>query len=228
MMSKKPEEKESKSIIYETLKALYFSGKVKPSLNKIIIELEKDPTNIDLTILACQCLVRGKDYEKLAEFADTAIKIDDKNPEGYYYKGLALHHSKGKEQEALKNFGEALSIDPENVLYLQDEAATHLALFTDYHLPLKIAEKHRDKGEESLLKIVSLIEAKENPSYTEYLTVADVSITVQRKVDAKKYYLKAVNAFEATKDADKNMNTYKDIIKGQKACAKLMEKFTEF
>lgn len=227
-MSKEVKVKGTKSNSYESLKALYYSGKVKPSLNKIVIELENDPSNMDFTLLACQCLVRGKDYEKLEKYADAAIKIDSNNPDGYYFKGVALHHSKGKEQEALKNFNEALALDPDNVIYLQDKATTHLALFTDYHLPLNLAEKHRKKGEESLLKVISLIENKESPTYRDYLTVADVSITVNQNVDAKKYYIKAVNAFEKVEEIDRNMNIYKDMIKAQKACIKLMDKFTEF
>jgi tetratricopeptide (TPR) repeat protein len=139
-----------------------------------------------------------------------------------------LQNTKGKEQEALKNFNEALAIDPDNVVYLQDKAATHLSLFTDYQLPPSLAEKHRDKGETSLLKVVSLIEGKENASYREYQTVADVSTTLKNNVDAKKYYIKAVNAFEKAEEVDQNMNIFKDIIKAQKACVKLMAKYTEF
>ena len=213
---------------YESLKALFFSGKVKPSLNKIVSELENDPNNLEFTLLACQCLQRGKNFDGLSEYADKAISINPQRPEGHYYKGIALHHTKGKEQEALKNFTEAIAIEPENVVFLQDKATTHLSLYTDYHLPLPLAEKHRAKGEDILMKIVALVEANENPTFTEYLTVADVSTTLKRKVEAKKFYLKAVKAFDQVEEADRNMNLYKDIIKGQKACAKLMEKFTEF
>ena len=52
--------KVTKKETYKTLKALYYSGKVKPSLNKIIVELENDPKNLELSLLACQCLVRTK------------------------------------------------------------------------------------------------------------------------------------------------------------------------
>lgn len=218
----------AKTNSYEALKALFFSGKVKPSLNKIIVELEKEPENLDLTLLACQCLARGKDYENLATYADAAIKLKPENPEGFYFKGLALQNLKGKEQEALKNFNEALVLDPENVVYLQGKATTHLSLFTDYQLPPQLAEKHRDKGETSLLQVVSLIEAKEDASYLEYFTVANVSITVKHNVDAKRYYIKAVKAFDAADEVDQNMNIYKDLIKAQKACVKLMDKYTEF
>ena len=164
---------------------------------------------------------------KLTSFADSLIKSDPEHAGGYYYKGVALHHAKGKEQEALKNFNEALTIEPENVMYLKDKALTHLLLFKDYHLPLNLAEKHRDKGEASLLKIISLVEEKENPDYNEYLTIGNVSITVNRNMDAKKYYIKAVNAFEKAEPINQDMNVYKDIIKAQKACNKIIEKFTE-
>ncbi len=227
-MSKEVKGKAVKTNSYESLQALFFSGKVKPSLNKIIAELEKDPSDLNLTLLACKCLVRGKDFEKLSEYADTALNLDSSNPEGLYFKGIALQNTKGKEQEALKNFNEALTIDPENVVYLQDKAATHLALFTDYQLPPTLAEKHRVKGETSLLQVVALIEAKETATYREYQTVADVSTTLKNNVDAKRYYIKAVNAFEKAEEVDKNMNIFKDIIKAQKACVKLMAKYTEF
>lgn len=219
--------KEAKRTTFESLKALYFSGKVKPSLNKILVALVSDAKNLDLTLLACECLVRTKDFDKLSSYADVAIKLNSKNPGGYYYKGVALHHTKGKEQEALINFNEAIALDPENAVYLKAKASTHLALFTDYHLPIKLADKHRDKGEESLLKIVSLIEQKENPDYVDFLTIGDVSITINRNMDAKKYYIKAVNAFNNSDESNQDMNVNKDIIKSQKACIKLMEKFTE-
>ena len=103
----------------------------------------------------------------------------------------------------------------------------HLLLFKDFDLPVKFAEKHRDKAQESLSKIISLIVDKENPTYLEYLTIGDVSILVSQKHDAKKYFLKAVAAFEATEKEDQNMNIYKDIIKSQNACIKLINKFTE-
>ena len=32
--------------IFESLQALYFSGKVKPSLNKILAELKNDPISL--------------------------------------------------------------------------------------------------------------------------------------------------------------------------------------
>ncbi len=216
-----------KTNTYESLKALYFSGKVKPSLNKMLVELENDVENLDLTLLTCLCLVRAKDFEKLSVYADTVIKLDAENAEGYYYKGLSLHHAQGKEQDAIKNFNESLTLEPENIICLNGKAASHLLLFTNYHLPVKLAEKHRDKGEESLLKIISLVEEKENPTCLEFLTAGNVSILIKRNMDAKKYYIKAVNAYEALNEEDKNVNVYKDIIKAQKACIKLVEKFTE-
>ena len=59
-MSKEVKKKVTKGNTYETLKALYYSGKVKPSLNKIIVELELYPENLELSLLACQCLIRTK------------------------------------------------------------------------------------------------------------------------------------------------------------------------
>ena len=212
---------------YETLKALYYSGKVKPSLNKILVELKKDSVNLELTLLACQCLERTKNFEELSSYADASIKIAPKIAEGYYYKGVAFQHIKGKEQEALKNFNEALTLDPDNTAYLKSKATTHLLLYTDYHLPIKFAEKHRVKAEVGLLRIIELIEQKDNPDYIEYLTIADVCIMLKQTLNAKKYFIKAVNAFNASDESQQDMNIYKDIIKAQKACIKLIEKFTE-
>ncbi len=225
-MSKEKKE-EMKGEIYETLKALYYSGKVKPSLNKILIELKNDSENLELSLLACQCLVRTKNFDDLSKYADVSIKLAPKVAGGYYYKGLAIQHTKGKEQEALKNFNEALILDPDNTAYLKSKATTHLLLYTDYHLPIKFAEKHRAKAEVGLLRIIELIEQKENPDYKDFLTIADVSIMVSRNLDAKKYFIKAVNAFNTSDTEKQDMNIYKDIIKAQKACIKLTEKFTE-
>jgi len=226
----KPKKKAVKSDLspYESLKALYFSGKVKPSLNKLLIEIEKDPNNIELSLLACDCLCRTKDFESLYSLADKCIRIDKNNAEGFYYKGLALHGTKGKEQDALKNFNEALALDPENVKYLQDKANTHFLLYTDYHLPLNFAEKHRVKGEESLLKIIALIEGKATPDFNDFLIIGNVSLVIKKNMDAKKYYLRAVQSFEEAEVIDQNKNVYKDIIKAQKACLKVIEQNTDF
>ena len=228
-MSKEKNEKEEvmKEETYKTLKALYYSGKVKPSLNKIIIELENDSENLELTLLACQCLVRAKNFEELSKYADISIKLDPKNAGGFYYKGVAVQHTKGKEQEALKNFNEALTLDPDNTIYLKSKGTTHLSLFTDYHLPLSFAEKHRVKAEESMLKIIELIEQKENADYKDFLTIADVSTMLRRNLDAKKYFIKAVNTYNATDKSNQDSNIYKDIIKGQNACVKLMNKIID-
>ena len=219
--------KEEQATTYETIKSMYFSGKVKPSLNKILVELANDADNIDLTLLACQCLLRAKDFDQLATFADASIKLDPKNADGHYFKGVALQHIKGKEQEALKNFNEALILDPDNIIYLKGKGMTHLSLFADFHLPIALAEKHRVKGEDSFSKITALVEEKENPDFIDYLTIGDVSITLNRNLDAKKFYIRAVNAFDAADEADHDMNIYKDIIKAQKACIKKIETFTE-
>lgn len=219
--------KVAKTNSYESLKALYYSGKVKPSLNKILVELENEPKDIKLTLLACQCLVRTKDYEQLGSMADVAIKIDPKNAKGYYYKGVALHNIKGKEQQALINLNKALEIEPENAVFLKAKATTHLSLYTDYQLPLKFAEKHRDKGEESLMKILALPEQTDNLDYIDLLTVGDASITVEKNLDAKMYYIQAENAYNQADEADQDANIYKDIVKARKACVKLIEKFTE-
>jgi tetratricopeptide (TPR) repeat protein len=225
-MSKEKKE-EIKVETYNTLKALYYSGKVKPALNKILIELKNDSENLELSLLACQCLVRAKNFDDLSKYADVLIKMYPKIAEGYYYKGVAVQHTKGKEQEALKNFNEALTLDPDNTIYLKSKAATHLLLFTDYHLPLSFAEKHRVKAEESLLKVIELIEQKENPDYIEFLTIADVSTMLSRNLDAKKYFIKAVNAFNTLDKSKQDINIYKDIIKAQNACIKLMDKVIE-
>ncbi|WP_372645647.1 hypothetical protein [Ancylomarina sp.] len=212
---------------YESLKALYYSGKVKPSLNKIIVALEKDSENLELVLLACQCLERAKDIDKLSLYADVVVRLDPKIAIGYYYKGVALKQTKGKEQEALKNFNEALILDPNNTIYLKSKASTHFSLYTDYHLPLKFAEKHRVKTEESLLKVIELIEQKENPDYIELLTIADVFTLMSKGIRAKKYYLKAVNAYKATDESKQDKNIYKDITKAQNACIKLLDKIIE-
>ena len=228
-MSKEVKEKKKvvKKDSYETLKALYYSGKVKPSLNKILVELENDSENLELSLLACQCLLRSKNFDDLSSYADVSINLDPKIALGYYYKGMAFQYTKGKEQEALKNFNEALTLDPDNTIYLKSKATTHLLLYTDYDLPIKFAEKHRVKAQESLSKIIALIEQKENPDYIDFLTIGDVSIMVSQPLDAKKYFIKAVNAFNTTEESKQDLNIYKDIIKAQKACIRLMAKFTE-
>ena len=228
-MSKEKKEKKEvmKGETYKTLKALYYSGKVKPSLNKILIELKNDSENLELSLLACQCLVRTKNFDELSKYADVSIKLDPKIAGGYYYKGVAVQHTKGKEQEALKNFNEALTLDPDNTIYLKSKATTHLLLFTDYHLPIKFAEKHRDKAKESLLKIIELIEQKENPDYIDFFTIGEVSTLLSRNLDAKKYFINAVNAFNTSDKSKQDINIYKDIIKAQKACIKLMDKIIE-
>jgi tetratricopeptide (TPR) repeat protein len=225
------EAKEKKKVVkintYESLKALYYSGKVKPSLNKIIAELENDSENLELIHLACQCLARTKNIDKLSFYADVSIKLAPKNAEGYYYKGVALQHTKGKEQEALKNFNEALSLDPDNTVYLKSKASTHFLLYTDYHLPIKFAEKHRVKAEESLLKVIELIEQKENPDYIDFLTIGDVYVLISKGIHAKKYYIKAVNAYNTSDGSKQDKNIYKDIIKAQNACVRLLDKIIE-
>lgn len=223
----KVKKKVVKSETYETLKALYYSGKVKPSLNKILTKLESDSENLELTLLACQGLVRTKNFIDLTTYAEAIIKLAPESGEGYYYKGVALHHSKGKEQEALKNFNEALALAPDNLVYLKSKGATHLLLYTDYNLPINFAEKHRIKAEESLSKIVELIGQKENPDYVDFLTTGEVSLMLTQNIDAKKYFIKAVNAFDKAEESTQDMNIYKDLIKAQKACIKLLEKFTE-
>ena len=74
---------------------------------------------------------------------------------------------------------------------------------------------------------LSLSEQKENPNYIDFWTIADVSTMLSRNPAAKKYFIKAVTAFNATDKSEQDMNIYKDIIKAQKACIKLLEKFTE-
>jgi tetratricopeptide (TPR) repeat protein len=228
-MSKEKKEKREvmKGETYTTLKALYYSGKVKPSLNKILIELKNDSENLELSLLACQCLVRTKNFDELYKYADASIELAPKIAGGYYYKGLAIQHKKGKEQEALKNFNEALTLDPDNTIYLKSKAITHLLLYTDFHLPVNFAEKHKAKAEVSLLKIIELIEQKENPDYVDFWTIGDVSSMLSRNPDAKKYFIKAVNAFNTSDKSEQDMNIYKDIIKAQKACIKLMDKIIE-
>lgn len=228
-MSKEKKDKKDvmKGETYKTLKALYYSGKVKPSLNKILVELETDSENLELTLLACECLIRTKNFDDLSKYANVCIKLAPENAAGYYYQGVAVQNTKGKEQEALKSFNEALAIDPDNTIYLKSKALTHFSLYTDYHLPLKFAEKHRGKARVSIFRAIELIEQKENPDYLEFLTIADVSLLLSRNQDAKKYFIKAVNAFNTTDKAEQDMNIYKDIIKAQKACIKLMDKFIE-
>lgn len=228
-MSKEKKEKKEmmKGETYKILKALYYSGKVKPSLNKILVELKDDSENLELTLLACQCLVRTKNFDELCKYADVSIKLNPEIAGGYYYKGVAVQHTKGKEQEALKNFNEALTLDPDNTIYLKSKATTHLLLFADNHLPVKFAEKHRDKARVSLLKIIELMEQKENPDYIEFFTIGEVSTLLNRNPDAKKYFIKALNAFNASDKSIQDINIYKDIIKAQKSCIKLMDKIIE-
>jgi tetratricopeptide (TPR) repeat protein len=226
-MSKEEKKTEENTSTYETLKAMYYSGKVKPSLNKMITALEEDSDNLELRLLACQCLERTKDYDRLSEYADVIIKLSPKMVDGYYYKGVALQHVKGREQEALKNFNEALAIGPDNTLCLKSKATTHMLLFKDFDLPIKFADKHRVKAETSLLRVVELIENKEDATYQEFYTLAEVNMMMSQALNAKMYYLKAVNAYEATDESEQNKNIYKDITKAQKKCIKQLEKFTE-
>ncbi len=223
----KETKKVAKIDTYESLKALYCTGKVKPTLNKIVVELEKNSENIDLILLACQCVVRTKNIDQLSTYADTIIKLDPKNAEGYYFKGVALQHTKGKEQEALKNFNEALVLDPENAIYLKAKASTHFLLYTDYHLPLTLAEKHRIKTKQSLMKVIELIEQKETPTYLEYLTLGNVFVLISKGIQAKKHYINAINAYNASDESEQDKNIYKDITKAQTACLKLVDKIIE-
>lgn len=226
-MASPENKKEGNTTTYETLKALYYSGKVKPSLNKIVAELENDSDNLDLILLACQVLERTKDFDLLSSYADKVIKLSPEIADGYYYKGVALQKVKGKEQDALKNFNKALEIEPDNIYCLKSKATTHMLLFKDFDLPIKFADKHRVKAETSLLRIIELIENKEDASYREFYTLAEVNMMVEQALNAKMYYLKAVNAYEATPEVEQNKNIYKDIIKAQKKCVKQLEKFTE-
>lgn len=219
--------KEEKNTVYESLKTLYYSGKVRPSLNKITAELETDSDNLALTLLCCKILERTKEYDRLSSYADIVIGLSPETIEGYYYKGVALQHIKGKEQEALINFNKALELDPDNIYCLKSKATTHLLLFTDFHLPIKFADKHRVKAETSLLRVIELVEQKENPTYQEYYTLAEVNMMIDKALNAKMYYFKAVNAYDVAEASELDKNIYKDIIKAQKKCIKQLEKFTE-
>jgi len=227
IMSKEEKKNEENNNPYEALKALYYSGKVKPSLNKMLAELENDPNNLEITLLACQALERSKDYDRLATYADAAIKLAPERTDGYYYKGVALQFVKGREQDALKSFNKALELDPDNIDCLKSKATTHLLLFKDFDLPIKFADKHRVKAETCLLRIVELVEGNDDPTYKEFYTLAEVSIMMSKALNAKMYYLKAVNAYETTDAVEQDKNIYKDILKAQKACVKSLEKFTE-
>jgi tetratricopeptide (TPR) repeat protein len=147
--------------------------------------------------------------------------------DGYYYKGVALQFVKGKEQEAVKNFNKALELDPNNLSCLKSKATTHLLLFKDFDLPIKFADKHRVKAETALLKIVDLVEQMEQPSYKDLYILAEVNMMMEQALNAKMFYLKAVNSYEDTEPSEQDKNIYKDIIKAQKKCIKQLEKFTE-
>lgn len=228
-MTKEKKEKkgETKGETFETLKALYYSGKVKPALNKIRAELENDAENLELSLLACKCLVRAKDYKELLKLAEACIEMDSKMADAYYYRGLAIQHKKGKEQEAIKNFNEALALEPDNAIYLKGKASTHHLLFTDYQLPVSFAEKYKIKAQENLLKAIELIEQKENPNYIDYWTIAEANAMISRNTYAKKYFIKAIDAYNNADKSEQDVNIYKDIIKAQKACIKLMDKIIE-
>lgn len=212
---------------FEALKALYYSGKVKPSLNKIIPALEEDQKNLELTALACEVLQRSKDFDTLSKYADRLIKLAPQMTDGYYYKGVALQFVKGKEQEAVKNFNKALELDPNNLSCLKSKATTHLLLFKDFDLPIKFADKHRVKAETALLKIVDLVEQMDQPSYKDLYILAEVNMMMEQALNAKMFYLKAANSYEDTEPSEQDKNIYKDIIKAQKKCIKQLEKFTE-
>lgn len=207
---------------FDTLKSTYFKGKVKPTLNKAIVAHEDAPADLDILILICKCLSRGKDLSDLPLYADKLIDLAPSDPRGYFYNGLALKNTKGKEQDSLKNFNKALELDPLNVEYLFEKASTHFLLFKDYHLPLSFAEKHRVKGEESLLKIISIVESIATPSPVEFYVIGKVSLVIEKNIDAKKYFIKAVNEFENLDELEQDANILKDIIKAQKECVKLI------
>jgi hypothetical protein len=77
------------------------------------------------------------------------------------------------------------------------------------------------------LKVIELVEQKENPSYKEFFVLAEVNMMVEQALNAKMYYLKAVNEYEAADESDQDKNIYKDILKAQKKCIRQLEKFTE-
>ena len=172
-------------------------------------------------------MTRTKNIDDLSLYADISIQLAPKTAEGYYYKGIALQQTKGKEQEALKNLNEALTLDPDNTIYLKSKAIAHLILFKDYHLPIKFAKKHGTKAEESLLKVIELIEQKKNPDYIDFLTIGDVFILIGKGINAKKYYFKAVNAYNNSDESKQDKNIYKDISKAQTACVKFLDKIIE-
>lgn len=216
-----------KKNIYELLKAQYYAGKVKPTLTKVKAELENDSKNLKLVLLACECLKRTKNIQEMSTYADKAIELNLENAEGYYFKGIALQQSKGKEQEALKCLNQALALEPENTKYLKSKASTHLFLFKDYHVPIQLAKKHGVKAEESLLKVIELTEQKKNPSYQDYLIVGDVYILINKGMKAKRSYMKAESAYLDADESKQDKNIYKDIVKAQRACAKFLDKVIE-
>jgi tetratricopeptide (TPR) repeat protein len=219
--------KGKKKNTYESLRAEFYSGKVKPTLTKIIAELANDAKNIKLVLLACQCLQRTKNIQDLTVYADLAIQLDAENAAGYYYKGIALQHTKGKEQEALKNLNMALTLNPDHTVYLKTKAITHLVLFKDLHLPIQLAKKHGAKAEEILLKIIELIEQKEKPDYVELLTLGDVFLMINKGINAKMNFSRAENVYLSSAATKQDKNSYKDILKAQVACAKFLDKIIE-
>lgn len=190
-------------------------------------EFETSAKNIKLVLLACQCLQRTKNIADLSSYADLAIQLDAENAAGYYYKGLALQHTKGKEQEALKNLNMALTLDPDHPVYLKTKAITHLVLFKDLHLPIQIAKKHGAKAEANLLKIIELIEQKDKPNYVELLTLGEVYLMINKGINAKMNYIKAENAYTHSAPTKQDKNIYKDILKAQVACKKFLDKIIE-
>lgn len=101
-MGKEEKKIEDNKNNFEVLKALYYSGKVRPSLNKVTAELENDNKNLPLTLLACQILERTKEFDRLSSYADAVIKLSPEISDGYYYKGVALQFVKVKNKRHYK------------------------------------------------------------------------------------------------------------------------------
>jgi tetratricopeptide (TPR) repeat protein len=123
-VEKHPDEK---IIKYERASTLLHLGRVREALREVEAALLHEPRSSELHLILAQCLLRMKEIPKAKEAIENASKLNRKNPELHYLRGLIAINNADWNQ-ALSELNESLWLEPQHSPSFLARGQIHLAL----------------------------------------------------------------------------------------------------
>lgn len=212
---------EVRKALFHKAELLYLRGKHQEAISICLDLLKLDNEFPEIYELISASKWRQGKFQEQVSFSQKAIEIDNLYYGAYNTLGIG-YANLGNASKSIENYQICINAEPEQYIYYRNRALSYLQLEADSNIPKKLRDQFTNRANADFEKVIVLATKLENidPHYRLYYSRAVAYLNLDKSIQAKYDFTKALELYKTTELSDQDSHELKEI----RHCLRLIEK----